>query len=96
MILAVVVDPSSQDGVVLCGKFLEGVPCRSMNAPFPHRLTHGLGCVVTSPGTECDKESSILTLCRSGPEGVPQEVKLLIGVCSLSAATLTVDDFGLG
>src|SRR3989338_2157453 len=63
-----------------------------MDTPFSHCLPHGLGGAVAGSRAECDKVPAVPILGYSRSEGVPQEVKFLIGVTALSLAVFAIDD----
>ena len=88
---AIVVDPSSNDGIDHSGKVFKVAVDSPVEFQLAYGLSHGFGGPVAYRGEKADEELSLSALPPSRSERKPEEVELLDGVVPCSVAILAVE-----
>ncbi len=94
-VVAVVVDPTPQNGIERASQLIQGGAGASMEPPAPNGVTDTLGSFRAHRRTEGDEERTPPIFRLSSPKRVPEKVELRAGVITSSIVILTKDHVGL-
>ena len=93
--MAVVVDPTPQNGIERASQLIQGGAGAAMEPPAPNGVTDTLGSFRAHRRTEGDEERTPPIFRLSSPKRVPEKVELRAGVITSSIVILTKDHVGL-
>ena len=92
---AVVIDPTPDVAVEHPGQVVQRLVAALVKRPASDRLSDRLESFVACRGAEQDAEGAPPASRQPRPEGIAEEIQLLVGVLSASVIILAVDDFRL-